>query len=130
MIVLDASAAIEWLLQTRAGFRVAELLFSKPQVVHAPHLLDVELLHVLRRCEAEGTIRPPRAQEALQDFLDLPITRHSHEHLFWRIWDLRDNLAAYDAAYVALAESLGATLLTCDAKIAAAPGHCATVQLV
>ena len=68
--------------------------------------------------------------EGLQDYLDLPITRHPHEPLLWRIWDLRDNLGAYDAIYVALAESLGATLLTCDAKIAAASGHSATVQVV
>ncbi len=130
MIVLDASAAIEWVLQTPAGARIAERLFSTPQRLHAPHLLDVELAHVLRRGVAEGTVRPSRAHEALQDFLDLPITRHPHEHLLWRIWDLRENLAAYDAAYVALAESLGATLLTCDARIAAAPGHYAIVEVV
>jgi len=130
LIVLDASAAIAWLLQTPAGGRVAELVLPDPHDVHAPHLLDVELLQVLRRCVADGIIRSSRAQEALQDFLDLPITRHAHESLFWRIWDLRDNLAAYDAAYVALAESLGATLLTCDAKLRAASGHYARVEVV
>jgi len=67
---------------------------------------------------------------ALQDYLDLPITRHPHEPLLWRIWDLRDNLGAYDAAYVALAEALGATLVTCDAKLRAASGHHAVVEVV
>ena len=130
MIVLDASAAIEWLLQSPAGARVEERLFSTAQSLHAPHLLDLEVAQVLRRCVAAGIISAGRTQEALQDFLDLPILRHAHDLLLWRIWDLRGSLAAYDAAYVALAEALGATLLTCDAKIAAASGHYAMVEVV
>jgi predicted nucleic acid-binding protein len=130
LIVLDASAAIEWLLQSAAGDRVAERLFSGGQSLHAPHLLDVEVAQVLRRGVIAGSIPLARSQEALQDFLDLPITRHAHDVLLWRVWELRENLAVYDAAYVALAEALGATLLTCDAKIVAARGHCAMVQVV
>jgi len=130
LIVVDGSAAIEWLAQSAAGDRVAQLLLAAPQHIHAPHLLDVEVTQALRRAVAAGTLTLSRAMEGLQDYLDLPITRHPHEPLLWRIWDLRDNLGAYDAIYVALAESLGATLLTCDAKIAAASGHSATVQVV
>ena len=130
MIVPDASAIVEWLLQTERGTRIAQLLLSAPQKLHAPHLLDVEVTQALRRCAFEGTIRTSRAQEALEDFMDLPITRHAHLSLLWRIWDLRDNLTPYDAAYVALAESLGASLLTCDARISAASGHYAVVQVI
>jgi len=121
---------VEWMLQSDRGARVSQLLLAAPQKLHAPHLLDVEVAQALRRCEAAGTIRPSRTQEALQDFLDLPITRHAHERLLWRIWDLRDDLVSYDATYVALAEFLGATLLTCDAKIRAASGHYARVEVV
>jgi len=130
MIVVDASAAMEWLLQSAAGDRVAERIFSQRQTLHAPHLLDVEVAQALRRAAAVGTLSLSRAMEALQDFLVLPVTRHPHEPLLWRIWDLRDNLVAYAAAYVALAECLGATLVTCDAKLRAASGHSARVEFV
>ena len=93
-------------------------------------MLDVEVTQALRRAVVTGSLSLSRAMEGLQDYLDLPIIRNSHEPFLWRMWDLRDNLVAYDAAYVALAETLGATLLTCDAKIAAAPGHYATVEVV
>ncbi|HKM91808.1 MAG TPA: type II toxin-antitoxin system VapC family toxin [Candidatus Acidoferrales bacterium] len=130
MIVVDASAAVEWLLHSAAGDRVAERIFSRPQELHAPHLLDLEVTQALRRAVTAGTLSLSRATEGLQDYLDLPIVRHSHEPILWRIWDLRDNLVAYDAAYVALAESLGATLLTCDAKLRDASGHSARVEVV
>jgi predicted nucleic acid-binding protein len=130
LIVPDASAILEWLLQSAKGERVSQLLLSAPQELNAPHLLDVEVTQGLRRCLAAGTIRLSRTQETIQDYLDLPIRRHDHQHLLWRIWELRDNLAAYDASYVALAEALGATLVTCDAKIAAASGHRAKVEVV
>ncbi len=121
---------MEWLLQSAAGERVAMRIFSSPQSLHAPHLLDVEVAQALRRAVAAGVLSLSRAMEGLQDYLDLPITRHAHEPLLWRMWDLRDNLVAYDAAYVALAEFLGATLLTCDAKIRAASVHSAVVEVV
>jgi predicted nucleic acid-binding protein len=127
---VDASAAVEWLLQLSGAGRVAEKLFLAASDLHAPHLLDVEVTQVLRREVAAGSLAPTRAFEGLQDFLDLPITRHPHEPFLWRIWELRQNLSAYDAAYVALAETLGATLLTCDAKIAGASGHDAQVEVV
>lgn len=130
MIVPDASAIIEWLLQSAKGERISRLLLSAPQDLNAPHLLDVEVSQGLRRCLAAGTLRLSRTQEAIQDYLDLPIRRHAHQHLFWRIWELRENLTAYDATYVALAESLDATLLTCDARIRAASGHYARIEVV
>jgi predicted nucleic acid-binding protein len=121
---------MEWLAQSAAGNRVAERLFSPAQALHAPHLLDVEVAQALRRETAAGRVSASRASEALQDFLDLPITRHPHDFLLWRIWDLRENLTAYDATYVALAESLGAALLTCDTTIRAASGHYARVEVI
>ena len=129
MIVLDASAAVEWLLRTAAGNRVDERLFSAAGTLHAPHLLDLEVAQALRRYVAAGVIPPSRAQEAVQDLLDLPLTRYPHELFLWRIWKLRHNLTAYDAAYVALAEALGAPLITCDKKMASA-GHHARVEVV
>lgn len=130
MIVVDASAAVEWLLQLPAASKVAKELFASAADLHAPHLLDVEVTQALRRNVAAGSVELSRASGALQDFLDLPVTRHAHERMLWRIWELRDSLTAYDAAYVSLAELLGATLLTCDAKIVAARGHRAKVKLV
>jgi predicted nucleic acid-binding protein len=71
-----------------------------------------------------------RAEEAMQDLLDLPLTRYPHDFLLWRIWDLRHVLTAYDAAYVALAEVLGARLITCDQKMASASGHSAVIEVM
>jgi predicted nucleic acid-binding protein len=130
MIVLDASSAIEWLLQTGTGARVAQRILSSGETLHTPHLLDVEVTQVLRRHVARGVISASRAEEALQDLLDLQVSRHPHGLFLWRVWELRNDLTAYDAVYVALAEALDATLLTCDGKIASAPGHHANVQVI
>jgi predicted nucleic acid-binding protein len=130
VIVLDASAAIEWLLQTAVGARVEERIFSHAATLHAPHLLDIEVAQVLRRYVRAGIITPSRGQEALEDLFDLSLTRYPHDVLLGRVWDLRNNLTAYDAAYVALAEALDAPLVTCDGKIASAAGHRARVEVV
>ena len=130
MIVLDASAVIEWLLQSRAGVRIDRRIFSPSESLHAPHLLDVEVVQVLRRFVRDKMIAPERGEEALEDFGDLPLTRYPHNFLIPRIWELRRTLTAYDAAYVALAELLDAPLLSCDRKIASAPGHYANVEVV
>ena len=98
--------------------------------MHAPHLLDVEVTQVLRRHAAQGAIAASRAEEALQDLLDLRLRRYPHRFFLRRVWELRDNLTAYDALYVALAEALDATLLTCDGKLALAPGHHARVEVI
>ena len=130
MIVLDASAVIEWLLQTPTGTRVEQRIFAAVPNLHAPHLLDIEVAQVLRRYVAARHMTATRAEEAMQDLLDLPLTRYPHDLLLWRIWDLRHALTAYDAAYVALAEVLGAPLITCDRKMASASGHSAVIEVI
>ena len=129
MIVLDASSTIEWLLQTWTGALVAHRILSSGETLHAPHLLDVEVTQVFRRHVARGAITASRVEEALQDLLDLRVHRYPHLPFLRRVWELRDNLTAYDALYVALAETLDATLVTCDSKVALAPGHHARVEL-
>jgi predicted nucleic acid-binding protein len=129
VIVLDASAAIEWLLQTPAGQRVEKRIYSRKESLAAPHLLDLEITQVLRRLARDGAILPRRADEAMSDLRDLRITRYPHVVLLPRIWQLRHNFSAYDAAYIALAETLGAPLLTRDSRLAAAVGHQAAIEL-
>jgi predicted nucleic acid-binding protein len=130
VIVLDASAAVDWLVQTPAAQRIERRIFSRNQTLHAPEVLDLEVAQVLRRLVRESLLSPSRAEQAIQDLLDLRITRYPHSVLLPRIWQLRHNLSAYDAAYVVLAENLGGTLLTRDARLASAVGHTATVELV
>jgi predicted nucleic acid-binding protein len=120
VIVLDGSAAIDWLLQTDAGQRIEKRIYSRGESLHAPQLLDVEVAQVLRRLVREGAVSAQRAEQALQDLLDLRVTRYPHYVFLPRIWQLRNNLSAYDAAYVALGEKLGATLITRDARLASA----------
>jgi len=129
VIVLDASAAVDWLLQTQAGMQIEDRIYRSAESLHAPHLLDLEVAQVLRRLVREGTIPPLRAQEAVDDLLDLPVTRYPHDVLLPRIWQLRQNLTAYDAAYVALAEELGAILLTRDGRLSSAPRHRARIEV-
>jgi predicted nucleic acid-binding protein len=104
-------------------------MYAHSESLHAPHLLDLEVAQVLRRLSAEGTLTTQRADEAIRDLLDLRLTRYAHSILLPRIWQHRHNLSAYDAAYVALAETLGATLITRDACLASAPGHSAMIEL-
>ena len=129
MIVLDASAAIDWLLQTPAGLRIEQRIYARQDTLHTVHLLDVEFAQVLRRLVREGTLAPRRAVEAIEDMAALRIARYPPVLLLQRIWRLRQNLSAYDAAYVALAEELQAPLITRDRRIAAAPGHAAAVEV-
>jgi predicted nucleic acid-binding protein len=93
-------------------------------------LLDVEVAQVVRRYAANGEIDVERGRMALADLTDLPLHRYPHDFLLPRVWDLRNNLTAYDAMYVALAEALDAPLLTCDKRLAASPGHHARIELV
>ena len=129
MIVLDASAVVDWLLQTAAGQRIENRIYSRNETLHAPHLLDVEVVQVLRRLARQNVIPVHRADEAVRDLQDLRITRYPHRVLLPRIWQLRDNFTAYDAAYLVLAEALGGTLVTRDARLASAPRHAALVEL-
>ena len=130
MIVLDASAAVELVLSTPLAARIAARALHPAQQLHAPHLIDIEVLQTLRRLAQSAALAPRRAELALADFGDLAIERHAHSMLVPRIWSLRATVSAYDAAYIALAEALAAPLLTCDARHARAHGHGAQVELV
>jgi predicted nucleic acid-binding protein len=120
VIVIDASALLEVLLQTSAAPAITDRLFDPAETLHAPFLLDVEILQILRRYALTGQIDEARGREALADFGDLAIERYPHEPLLERAWALRENLTAYDAVYLALAEVLGAVLVTCDGRLARA----------
>jgi predicted nucleic acid-binding protein len=130
VIVIDASALVELLIGgTPRAARVASWL--RPGVtLHAPHLIDLEIASVLRTLEARRALTPAAATRAIVDLVALDVTRYPHDVLVPRVWQLRKNLAPYDACYVALAETLGAPLLTCDARLHATPGHGARVELV
>ena len=130
MIVVDASALLEVLLNTPAASRVTGRLFAANETLHAPHLLDLEIAQVLRRYALTGELNPTRGLQALEDLADFPLTRYPHDLLLPRIWELRHNLTAYDAAYIALAEALAAPLFTRDAAFASAPGHHAQIELI
>jgi predicted nucleic acid-binding protein len=130
LIVLDASAAVELVLQTPRAERVAARALHPAERLHAPHLIDVEVTQVMRRLVQAKEITVARADTALRDFGGLVIERHAHRPLIRRVWGLRASLSAYDATYVALAEALAAPMLTCDEKLARAHGHKAKVEVV
>jgi len=125
MIVIDASAIIEWLIGGPRGHAVGRALNGKD--IHAPAHLDVEVAQVTRRLALNSVITPARGRAMLELLAEAPIRRIPVAPLLPRVWALRGNLTAYDAAYVALAEALPAPLLTFDRKIPAAPGHQAEV---
>jgi predicted nucleic acid-binding protein len=130
VIVVDASALLEVLLNTPVSSGIAERLFGGNDTLHAPHLLDLEVAQVLRRYTLSGEMTTARGDQALEDLADLPLNRYPHDIFLSRIWALRRNLTAYDAAYLALAEALDAPLVTRDAALARAPGHHARVEVL
>ena len=130
MIVLDASALVELVLGTPAGRTIAARIADPSVGLHVPHLADVEVTQALRRYTREGEIDAAAATVALDDFRALDLQRHAHEPLLDRVWKLRDNLSAYDAVYVALAEVLDTIVLTCDGRLARSPGLARRVELV
>ena len=130
MIVVDASAMTEFLLQTPLGSRVEARLFRDGDEFHSPHLLEVEVVQALRRLVRAGDVLADRAQEALDDLAEFDFRRHSHIHFLNRAWELRDNLTAYDAMYIALAEAIDAPLVTCDGPLAATPGHAVRIEVI
>jgi predicted nucleic acid-binding protein len=130
VIVVDASILLEVLLRTPAARSIEERLFEPGETLHAPHLVDLEIAQVLRRYAASGQISGRRGRQALDDLAAVRMGRWPHDALMPRVWELRDNLTAYDAAYVALAEGLDAPLLTRDRRLASAPGLRARVEVV
>jgi predicted nucleic acid-binding protein len=130
VIVVDASALLEFLLQTSIGVRVEERIFRDADELHAPHLVDVEVVQGLRRLVRMGEVSSGRADEAIVDLADLDLHRHPHVDLLGRAWKLRDNVSACDAMYVALAEAIEATIVTCDRPLAKAPGRGTRIEVI
>jgi predicted nucleic acid-binding protein len=127
VIVVDTSA----LLAAVVGRPHSEFLRERilREELHAPHLLDIEFLHALRGLVARKELSLSRAEEAREDMYDFGILRYPHAPLADRVWELRDALSAYDAAFIALAEALGSPLITCDGRLARAKGHAARIEL-
>lgn len=128
MLIVDTSAVLSALIAERPADGLVERLSTGGEL-NAPHLIDVELLHALRRLVDRQQLSLDRASDARSDFAALALTRYPHEPVADRIWELRDNLTAYDAAFVALAEALSAPLITCDRALAGAPGVGAVVEV-
>lgn len=129
MIVVDASVVVTALSDDGAdGARSRQRLLADRLV--APHLIDVEVLAAWRRLAGSGRLEERRAELARSDLRALAIERVPHGPLLERAWELRGNLTAYDATYVALAEMLGAPLVTADSKLAASPGLRCVVEVI
>jgi predicted nucleic acid-binding protein len=125
VLVADASAVVAALLNARARSALGGDVH-----VHAPHLMDSEVANAIRSWVRRGRLESRAGWDLLERYRRLGITRHSTFPLFERIWELRNNLSAYDAAYVALAETLDCPLLTADTRISGAPGlHCPVTVL-
>ena len=129
MIVADASAIVELVLETVAGTAVGDRLLLPGETIHVPHFLDVEVAHALRRYALLGAIEAEEGEEALADLIALPLQRHEHAPLLQRAWELRRTISVYDAMYIALAELLSAPLVTRDRRLASARGHDARIEL-
>ena len=112
------------------GIAIFDRLSLAGRMWHAPHLLDVEVMHVLRRYALLGELTTERAEEAVELLRLLPLRRHAHEPLLDRMWALRANVSAYDAAYIALAEGLRMPLVTRDRRIAHAASSQLAIELV
>jgi len=130
LIVVDASAIVTLLLGLPGADAIKDRLSETDEPIGAPHLIDAEVVHAIRRYVAAGHASAHRGAQAIEDFGDLEIQRFPQAALLGRVWALRDNLTAYDALYIALAEVLEASLLTRDRRIAAAPGHHAKVEVL
>lgn len=128
MLVVDTSAVLAALLTPEPLDDLVARLAGDADL-QAPHLIDVEVAHALRRLNRSGTLSGDRAADARSDFRDLALVRYPHSPLADRAWELRHNLSAYDAMFVVLAEALEVPLVTCDARLQSAPGHSARVEL-
>ena len=129
MFVLDASGAVELVLNTAAGKRIANRIDDPAESIHAPHLIDVEVAHVLRRYALLGVLSAARCEQALGQWRELDVERYSHGLFLDRMWQLRHNVSAYNAAYVALTEALSTVLVTGDGRLQRAPGLAIRIEL-
>ena len=129
-MVLDASGAVELLLNTAPGRRLAGRLANEDEFVHVPHLIDLEIAQVLRRYVLHGALDDRAGAMALQRWRELDVERYPHEPLLGRVWQLRADVSAYDAIYVALAEALSTVLVTGDRRLAGVPGLTVAVEFV
>ena len=117
MIVIDASAIVELLTLTRRGRTVADRILPEQGVIHAPHLIDLEVASVLRRLELTDAISPRAARKCLETYSQIGIKRWEHIRFISSIWELRHNLTTYDASYLVLARALDVPLITCDGSL-------------
>lgn len=128
MLIVDATCLYEVVVDTPRADAIRARLASDPDQA-APHLVDVEVLNVIRRHEIEGRLDPTAANQAVDDLHDWPGERFGHRGLIGRAWSLRHNVRGWDAFYVALAEALGGTLLTLDTRLAKASGPTCSVEV-
>src|ERR1700736_3229618 len=127
MIVLDASVVVELLTNGGLAESIRQRLASSDESLIVPHLLDIEVVSAIRRLVAGQTIDSHRSEQLLKALATLPAERYAHTPLLGRIWELRHNFTAYDAAYIALAEATNSVLYTSDEKLG--KGHRARVAL-
>jgi predicted nucleic acid-binding protein len=130
LIVVDASALAGALVESSPAAARAAQRLDDDRDQHAPALIDLEIVSMVRRWLRRGELVESRAEQALDDLAAHPLQRYTHVALLPRMWELRHNLTPYDAAYVALAELLGAILLTADSRLANAPGPRCTIELL
>jgi predicted nucleic acid-binding protein len=128
VLVVDTSAVLEALVAHDPARGLIGRLTADADL-HAPHLIDTEVLHALRRMSMHHQLSDERAADARTDFAELTLVRYPHQPLNDRVWELRHNLTAYDATFIALAEALDAPLVTCDARLAAARSHQAHIEV-
>ncbi|MBO0841229.1 MAG: type II toxin-antitoxin system VapC family toxin [Sciscionella sp.] len=129
-LVVDASALIDFLLRQPLARRLRKAMFAETVRLHAPDLIDAELLMVLRRCERSGELGALRADELQEDFRQLPIELHALRPHYDRVWSVRNTITVNDAYYVSLAEAIGAPLLTTDNRLARGLAALGTVSVV
>lgn len=125
---MDASALLDAIGAQRVQLPLVERLLEAG-AMSAPHLIDVEVVSGLRRLVASGDVSASTASEVKDAIFGMPIRRFAHTELTARMWELRYNLSAYDASYIALSEALDVPLVTSDGRLARAPGHRATIEL-
>lgn len=130
MPVVDASVLVDYLAGGEHAESSRGRVVGAPEPLWAPHLVDAEVGHVLRRAVMAGELRHTTARAALEDLSDMPLRRAGHAGLLQRAWKLRTNVSFYDALYLALAERLDMALVTLDRRLEGIPGARAVIDLI